>query len=431
MIDVARADRPRRPRHVGDREIAAGSARTAHDRAVSSTRRSTTSGTRAPTPERIPRWFLPISGDVRLGGRYQLEGNAGGMIERCDPPRSFAATWEYGGSTSWIEVRVAATPEGGGARFELEHTALVEDGGHWAQFGPGAVGVGWDMGLLGLAGHLGAATAVDPADALAWMASDEGREFMTLSSQRWGEAAIAAGADPGKRAPPRSGRPRPTPASDESSSELLAPTAAQRPAAREQRLVRAEQVAARVLPGQLLLDALAARSRPCARGARGRRAARRSRRRTRARRSASRRRAASPAETRASSARTRRSAATSPCTRDLVHRRDVVERVLRVGRQAHVGRREERATSSSETRPVNSTRSSSPSSSASATHLVPGVAVADERGLQVVAAELVAQRRERAQRVVDPVLRAHHAEVADEVRLPRLSSGRAAPARTA
>ena len=32
-----------------------------------------------------------------LGGRYQLEGNAGGAIERCDPPRSFAATWEYGG----------------------------------------------------------------------------------------------------------------------------------------------------------------------------------------------------------------------------------------------------------------------------------------------------------------------------------------------
>ena len=27
--------------------------------------------------ERIPRRFLPISGDLRLGGRYQLEGHAG------------------------------------------------------------------------------------------------------------------------------------------------------------------------------------------------------------------------------------------------------------------------------------------------------------------------------------------------------------------
>lgn len=34
--------------------------------------------------ERIPRWFLPISGDLRLGGRYQLEGNAEGSITECE-----------------------------------------------------------------------------------------------------------------------------------------------------------------------------------------------------------------------------------------------------------------------------------------------------------------------------------------------------------
>lgn len=32
--------------------------------------------------ERIPRWFLPVSGDLRLGGRFQFEGNAGGEILR-------------------------------------------------------------------------------------------------------------------------------------------------------------------------------------------------------------------------------------------------------------------------------------------------------------------------------------------------------------
>ena len=61
-------------------------------------------------PERIPRWFLPISGDLRVGGRYQLEGNASGTIERCDPPSSVAATWEYGDQVSWIEVRLTAEP---------------------------------------------------------------------------------------------------------------------------------------------------------------------------------------------------------------------------------------------------------------------------------------------------------------------------------
>ena len=36
--------------------------------------------------ERIPRWFLPISGDLRVGGRYQLEGNASGTVQTCDAP---------------------------------------------------------------------------------------------------------------------------------------------------------------------------------------------------------------------------------------------------------------------------------------------------------------------------------------------------------
>jgi len=39
------------------------------------------------SPERIGRWFLPISGDYRLGGRYQFEGNAGGEILECERPR--------------------------------------------------------------------------------------------------------------------------------------------------------------------------------------------------------------------------------------------------------------------------------------------------------------------------------------------------------
>jgi uncharacterized protein YndB with AHSA1/START domain len=31
-------------------------------------------------PERLPRWFYPVSGDLRVGGTFQLEGNAGGEI---------------------------------------------------------------------------------------------------------------------------------------------------------------------------------------------------------------------------------------------------------------------------------------------------------------------------------------------------------------
>jgi uncharacterized protein YndB with AHSA1/START domain len=145
--------------------------------------------------ERIPRWFLPITGELRLHGRYQFEGNAGGVTQRCDPPKSFSATWEYGDEVSWIEVRLS--PEGDGrTRFELEHVAHVDDE-RWLQFGPGAVGVGWDSGLLGLASHLAAdGTGITPDQAAAWMASEEGRQFFTLAGERWGEADIAGGTDP-------------------------------------------------------------------------------------------------------------------------------------------------------------------------------------------------------------------------------------------
>ena len=63
-------------------------------------------------------------------------------------------------------------------------------------------------------------------------------------------------------------------------------------------------------------------------------------------------------------------------------------------------------------------------------HLVEAVARADERGVPVVRPE-GSQRRERLERVVDAVLRAHDAEVAQEMLLPRLSAGSGAAAEAA
>jgi uncharacterized protein YndB with AHSA1/START domain len=145
-------------------------------------------------PERIPRWFLPVTGELRLGGRYQLEGNAGGVIERCDPPKSFFVTWEYGGQVSWLETRVVPEAEGR-TRLELEHTAHVDED-LWAQFGPGAVGIGWDMTLLGMAQYLSdEESAVTPETAAAWHVSPAGIEFMSRSSDLWYAADVAAGRD--------------------------------------------------------------------------------------------------------------------------------------------------------------------------------------------------------------------------------------------
>lgn len=143
-------------------------------------------------PERLPRWFLPVSGELKLGGRYQFEGNAGGTITECVPPRSVAATWEFGGEMSMVEVRIA--PEGEArSRLKLSHICPVDD--HWRQYGPGAAGVGWELGLLGLATHLADAGS-GRFDEEAFAASAEGRACMAACSERWGRAAIAAGESP-------------------------------------------------------------------------------------------------------------------------------------------------------------------------------------------------------------------------------------------
>jgi uncharacterized protein YndB with AHSA1/START domain len=143
--------------------------------------------------QRLPRWFLPVEGDLKLGGKYQLKGNAGGTITACTPPRHFAATWEFGGGVSWIDVKVAA--EVGKARLTLEHTAIIED--HWNQFGPGAVGIGWDLSFWGLGRHLESGGApVDAAAAMTWMGSPNGKEFMSQSGESWRAAHVASGVDP-------------------------------------------------------------------------------------------------------------------------------------------------------------------------------------------------------------------------------------------
>ncbi|HZZ34374.1 MAG TPA: SRPBCC family protein, partial [Caulobacteraceae bacterium] len=126
--------------------------------------------------ERIPRWFLPVTGDLRLGGRYQLQGNAGGVITECEAPRRLAMTWEFGGGVTWLNVTLA--PEGDGrATLTLEHIAEVTDE-IWNQFGPGAVGVGWDLALRALRTHIATGQPVDPAQAQAWVATAEGKAFV-------------------------------------------------------------------------------------------------------------------------------------------------------------------------------------------------------------------------------------------------------------
>ena len=143
------------------------------------------------TIERLPRWFSPVTGDLRLGGRYQIEGNASGEITRCEPPRFLSVTWEFSGDVSWVQVELEKVETG--ALLRLEHLAHVPQE-FWNQYGPGATGVGWEQAFLGLDLYL-AKSEIKPKETEVWLTTDRGKSFIRQSSDAWGQASIAAGTD--------------------------------------------------------------------------------------------------------------------------------------------------------------------------------------------------------------------------------------------
>ncbi|WP_327090170.1 SRPBCC family protein [Nonomuraea sp. NBC_01738] len=133
-------------------------------------------------PERIARWFMPIHGDLKVGGTFQLEGNAGGEILACEPPDTFTVT--FGGDTSVVVVRL--TGAGEATDFEMTHTVPLAMAGSGA--GAMYVGPGWDGGLLGLGLFLSGEAVGDPVAAAS---SPEAVAYFKESVLAW-EAAVSS-----------------------------------------------------------------------------------------------------------------------------------------------------------------------------------------------------------------------------------------------
>lgn len=145
-------------REIGGRRIAAGDARTIlmrrwYGAAIGEVWHSCTD------PERVARWFMRPEGDLRVGGRFVLEGGAGGEVRRCEPPRLLAASLVYG-SRPADEVELRLAPQAGGTVLELEHASVtthVEVGGRMVDVllndpdsGLWGLGAGWEMCLVAL-----------------------------------------------------------------------------------------------------------------------------------------------------------------------------------------------------------------------------------------------------------------------------------------
>lgn len=136
-------------------------------------------------PDRIKRWFMPISGDLRVGGSFQLEGNAGGEILQCEPPRLLKVT--FGGPTSLVELRLSAEGDSDTV-LVLEHTVPIEMAGSGA--GALYVGPGWDGALMALDLFLRGEASPDPVAAAN---SPEAQEFCKGSVHAWAAVVESSG----------------------------------------------------------------------------------------------------------------------------------------------------------------------------------------------------------------------------------------------
>lgn len=143
--------------------------------------------------ERARRWFAEVSGDLKLGGRFSIEGNADGDIIVCKPPHELALTWEFGGSKSWVRIAFETVEDGTLMTLEHELPTDKKSEGHWDQYGPGATGVGWEWAMLGLDGHLSGDGRSSIAAGAAWAEGVNGKATLRGWAEAWGSADTEAG----------------------------------------------------------------------------------------------------------------------------------------------------------------------------------------------------------------------------------------------
>ncbi len=107
-------------------------------------------------PERLARWFAPVTGDLRPGGLFTIhfddDDTPRCRVVRCEAPRLVVWEWPVGEVSSLVTVEVS--PDGDGSRLVLRHERLT---------GAQVVGyaAGWDTYLRALEAHVEGTPAPD------------------------------------------------------------------------------------------------------------------------------------------------------------------------------------------------------------------------------------------------------------------------------
>jgi uncharacterized protein YndB with AHSA1/START domain len=74
--------------------------------------------------ERLRRWYVPVTGDLQVGGTFQQANMGSGRILECDPPGFLKLSLGARGADE-IELRLSTGPQEGSATLRLEHATTL------------------------------------------------------------------------------------------------------------------------------------------------------------------------------------------------------------------------------------------------------------------------------------------------------------------
>lgn len=75
-------------------------------------------------PDRLRRWYVPVTGELRVGGNFQQVNMGSGTVLACEKPRLLKLS--LGGGADEIELRLSSGPADGATTLELQHATTLD-----------------------------------------------------------------------------------------------------------------------------------------------------------------------------------------------------------------------------------------------------------------------------------------------------------------